>query len=129
MEASIAEILAITIKQAIRDVQQPPPPREVIEPVPYQPDPPAWQTVLLTTFKLLIWLFGLPASSLLAWQLSGSDFWAWMSPLLLLVLWLLFRFSWWGLVFPVTVLSTVVLFYAFPLLVENLSGGNIYAIS
>ena len=114
MEAGIAEILAMTIRHAIQSVQQPPRPREVIEPVRYQPHPPAWQTFLLTTFKLLLWLIGLPASSLLAWQLSGSDFWAWMSPLLLIVLWLLFRFSWFGLAFPITAICVALAVYLLP---------------
>jgi hypothetical protein len=115
MEAGIAEILAMTIRQAIQGVQPLPQSREVIAHVPHQPNPPAWQTVLLTTFKLLIWLIGLPASYLLVWQLTGSDFWAWMSPLLLVVFWLIFRFSWFGLAVPLSAIITAYFLYAFPI--------------
>lgn len=114
METAIAEILALTLRQAIQNVQPLPPAREVISPVRYQRRPPAWQTFLLTTFKLLTWLFGLPASFLLAWQLTGSDFWAWTTPILLVVFWLIFRFSWFGLAIPLAAIITALLLYSIP---------------
>lgn len=110
MQAGIAELLALTIRQAIQNVQQPRP-RDVIDPVRYQPPPPAWQTFLVTTVKLLIWLIGLPASYLLAWQFTGSDVWALVGPLSLLVFWLMVRFSWWGLIFPVSALGAALTFF------------------
>jgi hypothetical protein len=110
IETGIAELVAIAIRQAIRDLQQPPP-REVITPVRYQPHPPAWQTFLLTTIKLLLWLIGLPASYLLAWQFTGSDIWALVGPVVLCVFWLMVRFSWWGLLFPASAVGTALLFF------------------
>jgi hypothetical protein len=116
MEAGIAELLALTIRQAIQNAQQPPRPREVIEPVRYQPPAPAWQTVLLTTLKLLVWLIALPASYFLAWQFTGLDVRVWLGPILLFVCWLIFRFSWSGLLIPLSALGAVLMLYALPVL-------------
>src|SRR5918999_316057 len=63
IEAGIAELVAHAIRQAIKNAQEPPA-RDVIPPVPYMPPPSAWQTFFATTFKLLIWLIGIPASFL-----------------------------------------------------------------
>jgi hypothetical protein len=109
LEASIAELLALTIRQPIEAARQPPPQAVITPPVYNQPSPPAWQTVLFTTVKLLIWLIGLPASLLLAFQFTGSDVWAWSGPLLLCALWLLCRFSWLGLLFPLCALGAALL--------------------
>jgi hypothetical protein len=103
IEAGIAEILAAAIRQAIRAGQQPQ--SQDVIPMPYLPSPPAWQTFLVTTIKLLVWLIGLPASLLLTWQFTGGDVWVWSGPVVLFVLWLLVRFSWWGLLFPITALG------------------------
>lgn len=115
MEAGIAELLALTIRQAIQNAQEPRP-RDVIEPVRYQPSPPAWQTFLLTTLKLLVWLIAMPASYLLAWQFTGSDVRVWIGPILLCVCWLIFRFSWWGLLLPLSALGGVLVLYGLPVL-------------
>jgi hypothetical protein len=79
-----------------------------------QPSPPALQTFLFITLKLLLWLFAFPASLLFGYQLTGSEVWQLLFPLVLLVVWILFRFSWWGLIFPVTMLSTMALLYLLP---------------
>jgi hypothetical protein len=111
IEAGIAELVAHAIRQAIKNAQQPPA-GDVIPAVRYEPRPPAWQTVLATTFKLLIWLLAMPASSLLTSLFTGWDIWAVIGPISLFVLWLLVRFSWWGLLFPVTALGgALLLFY------------------
>jgi hypothetical protein len=110
IEAGIADLVAHAIRQAIKNAQEPPV-RDVITPVPYQPHPPAWQTVLATTFKLLIWLIGFSASYLLAWQFTGGDMWVFSGPVVLSVLWLLVRFSWWGLFFPLTALGGALAFF------------------
>jgi hypothetical protein len=111
IEAGIAELVAHAIRQAIKNVEQPPV-RDVIPAVRYEPRPPAWQTVLATTFKLLIWLLAMPASSLLTSLFTGWDIWAVIGPISLFVLWLMVRFSWWGLLFPVTALGgALLLFY------------------
>src|SRR5919106_565250 len=110
IEAGIADLVAFAIRQAIRDVQELSA-GNVIPAVAYQPHPPAWQTVLFTTLKLLIWLIGLPASYLLAWQFTGYDVWVLVGPLSLFVLWLLVRFSWWGLIFPLRALGWALVFF------------------
>jgi uncharacterized protein YkuJ len=114
METSIAEILAIAIRQPIEAAKHPPA-REVITPPVYVPQsPPFLQTFLIITLKLLLWLCAFPASLLLGYQLTGSEWWQLLFPLVLLVVWILFRFSWWGMIFPVTILSTVSLLYLVP---------------
>jgi hypothetical protein len=111
IEAGIAELVAHAIRQAIKNAQQPPA-GDVIPAVRYEPRPPAWQTVLATTFKLLIWLLAMPASYLLTSLFTGWDIWAVIGPISLFVLWLMVRFSWWGLLFPVTALGgALLLFY------------------
>jgi hypothetical protein len=114
MEASIADLLALAIRQPI-DVARKPPAREVITPPVYvEQSPPAFQTFLLITLKLLLWLCAFPASLLLGYELTGSEWWQLLFPLVLLVLWILFRFSWWGLIFPVTAVATVLMLYTIP---------------
>jgi hypothetical protein len=76
-----------------------------------QPRPSAWQTFLVTTLKLLLWLIGLPASFLLAWRFTGADVRALLGPPVLLVFWLMVRLSWWGLLFPLTALGAALLFF------------------
>jgi hypothetical protein len=114
MEVTIADVLAITIHQAIEAAKHPPPQNVISPPVILEPASPAWPTFLLNTVKLLIWLLGLPASFLLAGEFTAADGWPLLAPLVLFVLFLLFRFSWWGLIFPVTVLGTVLLLYSIP---------------
>jgi hypothetical protein len=110
MEAGIAELVGFAIRGAIRDAQQPPA-QNVILPVVSQPRPSAWQTFLATTFKLLIWLIGIPASFLTTILFTGWDNWAFTGPISLVVLWLLVRFSWWGLLFPATAIGGALLFF------------------
>jgi hypothetical protein len=110
MEAGIAELVGFAIRQAIRDVEQPPA-QNVIPPVRSQPRPPAWQTFLANMVKLLIWLIGMPASFLLTTFFTGWDSWALTGPISLFVLWLMVRFSWWGLLFPATAISGALLFF------------------
>jgi hypothetical protein len=114
IELGIADILALTIRQAVETARQPPA-QPVITPPLYVPSsPPFFQTFLFITLKLLLWLCSLPASLLLGYQLTGSEWWQLLFPLLLLVVWILFRFSWWGMIFPVTITSTMALLYLLP---------------
>jgi hypothetical protein len=110
MEAGIAELVGFAIRGAIRDAAQPPT-QTVIPPVRPQPRPSAWQTFLATTFKLLIWLIGIPASFLTTILFTGWDNWAFLGPISLVVLWLLVRFSSWGLVFPLTAIGGAFVFF------------------
>jgi len=110
MEAGIAELVGFAIRGAIRDAQQPPT-QNVIPPVRPQPRPSAWQTFLVTTCKLLIWLIGIPASFLTTILFTGWDNWAFLGPISLVVLWLLVRFSSWGLVFPLTAIGGAFVFF------------------
>jgi hypothetical protein len=119
VESAIATLVAETIAQAIHDHKtQPPPAEPVIEVQRAQPAPPVRQHGLLAAIKLLLWLClwlcAFPASLLLGYQLTGSEWWQLLFPLGLLVVWILFRFSWWGLIFPVTILSTEALLYLLP---------------
>jgi hypothetical protein len=114
IEAGIADVLALAIRQVIETARQPPA-QPVITPPLYVPSsPPFLQTFLVVTIKLLLWLCAFPASLLLGYQLTGSEWWQLLFPLVLLVVWILFRFSWWGMIFPVTILSTVSLLYLLP---------------
>jgi hypothetical protein len=115
VESAIATLVAETIAQTIRDHNtQPPPVEPMIEVHRAQPAPPVRQQGLLAAIKLLLWLCAFPASLLLGYQLTGSEWWQLLFPLGLLVVWILFRFSWWGLIFPVTILSTEALLYLLP---------------
>jgi hypothetical protein len=109
MEAGIAELVGFAIRgqSVTRSSRQP----TVISPVRPQPRPSAWQTFLATTFKLLIWLLGIPASFLTTILFTGWDNWAFLGPISLIVLWLLVRFSWWGLLFPLTAIGGALLFF------------------
>jgi hypothetical protein len=111
MEAGIAELVGFAIRQAIRDVQQPPPPREVIPAVRYKSSPPDWQIFLSYTVKMLIWLLGMPASYLVTTLFIGWNNWALVGPISLFVLWLWVRFSWWGLVFPITAIVGALVYF------------------
>jgi hypothetical protein len=110
MEAGIAELVSLAIRQAIRDAQQPPA-QNVVPAVRSQPRPSASQTFLATTFKLLIWLIGLLASFLATILFTGWDNWAFLGPISLLVLWLMVRFSSWGLLFPLTAIGGALVFF------------------
>ena len=115
VESAIATLVAEAIAQAIHDHKTQPPPAEPVIEVPrMQPAPPVRQHGLLTAIKLLLWLCAFPASLLLGYQLTGSEWWQLLFPPVLLVVWVLFRFSWWGLIFPVTILSTEALLYLLP---------------
>jgi hypothetical protein len=114
MEAAIAELLALAIRQPIDAAKQPPAREVITPPMSVQPAPPAFLSFLLITLKLLLWLCAFPASLLLGYQLTGSEWWQFLFPLVLLVLWILFRFSWWGLIFPVTAVATVLMLYTIP---------------
>jgi hypothetical protein len=112
VESAIATLVAETIAQTIHDHKtQPPPPEPVIEVPRAQPEQPVRQHGLLAAIKFLLWLCAFPASLLLGYQLTGSEWWQLLFPLGHLVVWILFRFSWWGLIFPVTILSTEALLY------------------
>jgi hypothetical protein len=111
MEAGIAELVGIAIRQAIHDAAQPSPAQTVIPTVRSQSRPSAWQTFLTTTFKLLIWLCALPASFLATILFTGWDNWAFLGPISLLVLWLMVRFSSWGLFFPLTAIGGALVFF------------------
>jgi hypothetical protein len=113
MEAAIADLLALAIRQPIEAVKQPPA-RQVITPPLSVPPPPASRPVSVTVLMLLLWLCAFPASLLLGYQLTGSEWWQFLFPLALLVVWVLLRFSWWGMIFPVTILATEVLLYLLP---------------
>jgi hypothetical protein len=110
MEAGIAELVGFAIRQAIRDVQQPPP-RDVIPAVRYKPRPPGWQIFLSYVVKMLIWLLGMPASYLMTTLFIGWNNWALVGPISLFVLWLLVRFSAWGLLFPITAIGGALLYF------------------
>jgi hypothetical protein len=111
MEAGIAELVGFAIRQAIRDVQQPPPPKDVIPAVRCKPRPPDWQIFLSYTVKLMIWFLGFPASYLATTLFIGWTNWALIGPISLFVLWLLVRFSAWGLLFPFTAIGGALVYF------------------
>jgi hypothetical protein len=78
LEAAIAEIAALLIRQIIQDLQnQPPPPRDVIEPAPATQTPPR-QTLADLGKRICPWLLWpgcLGVWFLLWWLMSGSILW------------------------------------------------------
>jgi hypothetical protein len=106
LEAAIADIAPIVIRQIIQDLQnQPPRPEPVIEVRQAQPAPPVWWPVLLALLRHLVWGAGMAASLVFSYQGSGSIVWAGIGLLIPFLLWLRLHSAWWALLFPLTALG------------------------
>jgi hypothetical protein len=100
LEALIAAVVAEAgnnAKAAYHDFVSPP--REAVTP-PARPAKPAREAY--PVWMLLVWMTGIAAATLLAWQGSASILWAGIGLLVPLLLWVKVGKSGWGLVFPLT---------------------------
>jgi hypothetical protein len=95
LEALIASLVAETINKAKEDYRnQLSQPREVLT-VPHQPSRPGWLADFFTTIHDLVWIAGMVAGFVMAWQFSGSFVVAGIGFLLPFLLWLkVGRFRW-----------------------------------
>jgi hypothetical protein len=102
LEALTAALVAEASKQAKEDYQrQLSQPRDVIT-VPARQSQPAWVSFLLAMTNLLVWVAGMVAGGVFAYQCSGLLLWAAIGFLVPFVLWLKLGGRWWGLLFPLT---------------------------
>jgi hypothetical protein len=100
LEALIAAVVAEAINKAKADYHDLlSPPREVIT-VPPPPSRPAWVSVLLSLIRLIVWVAGMVAAGVFAYQGTGMLFWAGIGFLIPFGLWLKLGSRGWGLVFP-----------------------------
>jgi hypothetical protein len=103
-EAGIAALVAEAIRQATEEMKnQPPPPRQVIDPArapAAPPAPPDWLRFLLATLRHLVWVGGMAASLLFSYQSSGSIIWAGIGLLIPFLLWYRLERFWLALIFP-----------------------------
>jgi hypothetical protein len=95
LEALIASLVAETINKAKEDYRnQLSQPREVLT-VPHQPSRPGWLADFFTTIHDLVWIAGMVAGFVMAWQFSGSFVVAGIGFLIPFLLWLkVGRFRW-----------------------------------
>jgi hypothetical protein len=95
VEAFIAALVAETSNKVKEDYRtQLSQPREVIT-VPHQPSRPGWLAENFTALSELVWIAGMVAGFVMAWQVSGSFVVAGIGFLLPFLLWLkLGRFRW-----------------------------------
>jgi hypothetical protein len=100
LEAGISALVAEAINKAKADYRDHlSQPREVVTP-PARPAPAAREAY--PVWMLLVWMTGIAAATLLAWQGSASILWAGIGLLVPLLLWVKVGKSGWGLVFPLT---------------------------
>ena len=100
LEALIASLVAETINKAKEDYRnQLSQPREVLT-VPHQPSRPGWLADFFTTIHDLVWIAGMVAGFVMAWQFSGSFVVAGIGFLMPFLLWLKLGKFRWGLFFP-----------------------------
>jgi hypothetical protein len=100
LEAGISALVAEAINKAKADyrdhLSQPQP----VMSVPPRPSRPGWVSFLLSTTNLLVWVAGMVAAGVFAYQGSGMLFWAGIGFLVPFCLWLKLGSRGWGLVFP-----------------------------
>jgi hypothetical protein len=100
LEALIAALVAEALKQAKEDyLRQLSQPRDVPT-VPARQSRPAWVSFLLAMTNLFVWVAGMVAAGVFAYQCSGLLLWAGIGFLVPFVLWLKLGGRWWGLIFP-----------------------------
>jgi hypothetical protein len=105
IEAFIAALVAEAINKAKEDYRSELSKPQPVITVPAKPSRPAQLAVFLTTWALPVWLIGLLAGGLLAYQSSGSILWAGIGVLIAFVLWRMVGRFWWGLSFPSSALA------------------------
>jgi hypothetical protein len=108
LESAIATLVAEVIRQVTDELKpKPPPAGDVIEPaVRSQPPPqPAGAPFLPALLRHCIWVAGMAASLLFAYQASGMLFWAGIGLLIPFLLWYRWGSAWWSLLFPLTALG------------------------
>jgi hypothetical protein len=107
LESAIATLGAEAIRQATEELKtKPAPAAQVIDPaVRSQPPPPAGTPFLLVLLLHCIWVAGMAASLLFAYQASGMLLWAGIGLLIPFLLWHRWGSAWWSLLFPLTALG------------------------
>jgi hypothetical protein len=108
LESAIAILVAEIIRQATDELKtQPPPAGQVIEPgvASQLLPPPAGLPFLLALLMHCIWVAGMAASLLFAYQASGMLFWAGIGLMIPFLLWYRWGSAWWSLFFPLTALG------------------------
>jgi hypothetical protein len=107
LESVIATLVAEVLRQATDELKtEPPPAGQVIEPaVASQPPPPAGVPFLPALLMHCIWVAGMAASLLFAYQASGMLFWAGIGLMIPFLLWYRWGSAWWSLLFPLTALG------------------------
>jgi hypothetical protein len=102
LESCIAALVAEAMSQAKEDYQrQLSQPRDVMT-VPPRQSRPEWVSFLLAMTNLFVWVAGMVAAGVFAYQCSGLVLWAGIGFLVPFVLWLKLGGRWWGLLFPLT---------------------------
>ncbi|HZA21106.1 MAG TPA: hypothetical protein VFA32_00600, partial [Dehalococcoidia bacterium] len=102
IEAFIAALVAEALNKAKEDYRtQLSQPREVIT-VPHQPSRPGWLADFFTTIHDLVWIAGMVAGFVMAWQFSGSFVVAGIGFLIPFLLWLKVGRFRWALLLPLS---------------------------
>jgi hypothetical protein len=100
LESFIAELIAEALKKAKEDYQrQLSQPRDVPT-IPARQYRPAWVSFLLAMTNLFVWVAGMVAAGVFAYQGTGMLFWAGIGFLIPFGLWFKLGSRGWGLVFP-----------------------------
>jgi hypothetical protein len=98
LESALASLIAEAIEKAKADYRtHVSPPKEAVT-LPARPPQAAREAY--PVWMLLVWMTGIAAATLIAWQSSASILWAGIGCLVPLLLWLKVGKSPWGLVFP-----------------------------
>ena len=115
IEAFIAALVAETINKVKEDYRnQLSQPREVIT-VPHQPSRPGWLAENFTAISELVWIAGMVAGFVMAWQFTGSFVVAGIGFLMPFLLWLKAGKFRWALLIPLSgiILEVWLLFWLF----------------